>query len=439
MIYNTVYAVDLPEDQGYVFSTCDQVPFNTRIAIFEAACNPLQVVSCLDDTTGCSSFTTTIRYTAQAGVDYYICVGGQANFNYGSGVLSIDPAERVLSRVVAWPADLGAPEDMLYEAWEPSVGSTDWDGCRADAESNGDQLASVSSAEESVAIARTLGIFSTGLQAFGLYQDFSASDFAEPAGGWSFTDGTPVDFTNWAPGEPNDTGGVEHVGQMGPSGTWNDIDGSTQDWNGYAVKRPGAPYRYTWPASEGGNDHEYETFILPFDMSLEECHAYAEQRGGYLVAINTPAEMAMILSRLMPRTYGASSIAIGLLQDLDAGDYAEPAGGWRWSSGEPLEFANWNPGEPNDNPVGENYARCTRPVDGTTPSGGMFPARRSSSSIPPGTGTADLTGDGVVDGADLTSLLGAWGIAGVPADLDGSGLVDGGDLTILLGAWGECF
>ena len=41
--------------------------------------------------------------------------------------------------------------------------------------------------------------------------------------------------------------------------------------------------------------------------------------------------------------------------------------------------------------------------------------------------------------ADLTSLLGAWGIAGVPADLDGSGLVDGGDLTILLGAWGECF
>ena len=51
---------------------------------------------------------------------------------------------------------------------------------------------------------------------------------------------------------------------------------------------------------------------------------------------------------------------------------------------------------------------------------------------------ADLTGDGLVDGADLTSLLGAWGASGSSADLDGSGTVDGGDLTILLGAWGSC-
>ena len=61
VIYNTVwFKWTCPKTEGYVFSTCDQVPFNTRIAIFEAACNPLQVVSCLDDTTGCSSFTTTI-------------------------------------------------------------------------------------------------------------------------------------------------------------------------------------------------------------------------------------------------------------------------------------------------------------------------------------------------------------------------------------------
>ncbi|MBL9147151.1 MAG: VCBS repeat-containing protein [Phycisphaerae bacterium] len=49
----------------------------------------------------------------------------------------------------------------------------------------------------------------------------------------------------------------------------------------------------------------------------------------------------------------------------------------------------------------------------------------------------DLTGDGAVDGADLGSLLGAWGTAGA-ADLDGNGAVDGGDLGILLGAWGAC-
>jgi len=50
---------------------------------------------------------------------------------------------------------------------------------------------------------------------------------------------------------------------------------------------------------------------------------------------------------------------------------------------------------------------------------------------------ADLTGDGVVDGADLALVLGAWGTSG-PADLDQSGSVDGADLAIVLGSWGLC-
>ncbi len=48
---------------------------------------------------------------------------------------------------------------------------------------------------------------------------------------------------------------------------------------------------------------------------------------------------------------------------------------------------------------------------------------------------ADLTCDGIVDGADLGTLLGAWGSSG-PGDLDANGIVDGADLGLLLGAWG---
>jgi hypothetical protein len=52
----------------------------------------------------------------------------------------------------------------------------------------------------------------------------------------------------------------------------------------------------------------------------------------------------------------------------------------------------------------------------------------------------DLNCDGVVDGADLLILLGAWGAcadpADCPADLNDDGAVDGGDLLILLGNWG---
>lgn len=52
---------------------------------------------------------------------------------------------------------------------------------------------------------------------------------------------------------------------------------------------------------------------------------------------------------------------------------------------------------------------------------------------------ADLDGNGAVDAADLSVILGAWGATGSSAaDLDGSGLVDGADLAALLGAWGDC-
>ena len=50
----------------------------------------------------------------------------------------------------------------------------------------------------------------------------------------------------------------------------------------------------------------------------------------------------------------------------------------------------------------------------------------------------DYDGNGTVDGADLTSLLGAWGTVSPVFDLDGTSGVDGADLTILLGVWGAC-
>ena len=48
----------------------------------------------------------------------------------------------------------------------------------------------------------------------------------------------------------------------------------------------------------------------------------------------------------------------------------------------------------------------------------------------------DLNNDGVVNGQDLTILLGAWGALGGPADLNRDGVVGSSDLTQLLGAWG---
>ena len=49
----------------------------------------------------------------------------------------------------------------------------------------------------------------------------------------------------------------------------------------------------------------------------------------------------------------------------------------------------------------------------------------------------DLTGDGVIDGADMGMLLADWG-ADSNGDLNNDGTTDGGDLGLLLSLWGSC-
>jgi len=50
---------------------------------------------------------------------------------------------------------------------------------------------------------------------------------------------------------------------------------------------------------------------------------------------------------------------------------------------------------------------------------------------------ADLSGDCIVDGADLALILGNWGGSGA-TDLTGDGTTDGADLAVVLGFWGPC-
>lgn len=56
---------------------------------------------------------------------------------------------------------------------------------------------------------------------------------------------------------------------------------------------------------------------------------------------------------------------------------------------------------------------------------------------------ADLNGDGIVDGADLSLLIQSWGLTdycpeNLPADLNGDGTVDVLDLVLLREQWGAC-
>lgn len=50
----------------------------------------------------------------------------------------------------------------------------------------------------------------------------------------------------------------------------------------------------------------------------------------------------------------------------------------------------------------------------------------------------DLSGDGKVDGTDLSILVSEWGTDDGTSDISGDGIVDGVDLFLLLIDWENC-
>lgn len=58
--------------------------------------------------------------------------------------------------------------------------------------------------------------------------------------------------------------------------------------------------------------------------------------------------------------------------------------------------------------------------------------------LPTDSCAGDLNGDGIVDGADLATVLGAWGTYGSHGDANGDGKVDSRDMRAILVGWGFC-
>jgi hypothetical protein len=81
-----------------------------------------------------------------------------------------------------------------------------------------------------------------------------------------------------------------------------------------------------------------------------------------------------------------------------------------------------------------NYTTATNRFQWPVELNGQAASCGSTSACP-----ADQNNDGVVNGADLGLLLGAWGpCPNCRADINIDGVVNGADLGLLLGAWGPC-
>jgi hypothetical protein len=112
----------------------------------------------------------------------------------------------------------------------------------------------------------------------------------------------------------------------------------------------------TGPITNSANGHWY--YLLEADY-WTNAEAQAVQLGGHLVTINDAAENAWVLNTF--GNYGdvPRELHIGFTDQGHEGQ-------WVWTSGEPVTYQNWAPGEPN-NGMGiypyENYAIMYAPTD----------------------------------------------------------------------------
>ncbi len=130
-------------------------------------------------------------------------------------------------------------------------------------------------------------------------------------------------------------------------GTYNTVPGSTGTFD----------ITPDLPLLNPANGHYYKVVSGYRDWLTardEAANMMFNGNAGHLVTLSNQAETDWVINNLP-----VSRPWIGLFHNVNAPNYAEPATGWEWVTGEPANFVNWAAGEPNNSAGGggaEDYA-----------------------------------------------------------------------------------
>eukprot|EP00057_Strongylocentrotus_purpuratus_P027654 XP_011682128.1 PREDICTED: macrophage mannose receptor 1 isoform X1 [Strongylocentrotus purpuratus] len=183
-------------------------------------------------------------------------------------------------------------------------------------------------------------------------------------GGFTWTDGTPVEHTNWNTGEPNNWGPGEDCTEVFLNGRkWNDIYCTNlNDWickiskNTHPVYTTIAPSTVTpYPPCLDNQDwilYPLNNYCYFFSQGLSQdaglkswmnANEYCMQSGGYLASIHSQEENDFLKNYMVrfgeveDRKYSW----IGLREYTTEGVFS-------WSDGSAVDYTSWTSGEPND-------------------------------------------------------------------------------------------
>ncbi|XP_051907364.1 macrophage mannose receptor 1 [Hippocampus zosterae] len=164
-------------------------------------------------------------------------------------------------------------------------------------------------------------------------------------GSFAWTDGWPVFFTQWGPGEPDnlkDEGCVSMRGSPLFHGTWNDTrcDQAKPYICKISSERP--------PVTPAPGDGKCLPFWIPYGrycywvyneqkgFSWPDSRHYCQEAKTELASFHSRAELEFIRNLNHTKYH---NFWIGLTRDRNFG--------WSWTDKTPLGFLNWAPGEPN--------------------------------------------------------------------------------------------
>ena len=130
----------------------------------------------------------------------------------------------------------------------------------------------------------------------------------------------------------------------------------------------------TW-VQWSGNGHYYLPVSVPEGIDWFTARDQAEALGGYLATIHSETENEFVFGLVDdPLYWNMLDYTMGpWIGGYQPPGSPEPDGGWTWVTGEPWDYENWYPGEPNNNP-NENHTHYCGGW-GESPSSGWNDAR----------------------------------------------------------------